>query len=84
MKQNTKDWMQYCSALALLASAIVAALWSFAKLSEIHTTVLTYVGEAVAFCAAVFGLALYAKNEIRKEFRRMQRNDEEQENETEA
>lgn len=80
MKQTTKDWMQYCSALALLASAIVAALWSFAKLSEIHATVLTYVGEAVAFCAAVFGLALYAKNEIRKEFRRMkeEREDDEQ------
>ena len=76
MKQNTKDWMQYLSALGLLASAIIAALWSFAALSEIHATVLTYVGEAVAFCAAVFGLALYAKNEIRKEFRRMNKNNE--------
>lgn len=82
MKQNTKDWMQYCSALALLASAIVAALWSFAALSEIHATVLTYVGEAVAFCAAVFGLALYAKNEIRKEFRRMRNNEDDEDADT--
>ena len=77
MKQHTKDWLQYSSAIALLASAIVAALWSFAKLSEIHATVLTYVGEAVAFCAAVYGIALYTKHEIRNQLRKMDKEEEE-------
>ena len=78
MKQNTKDWMQYLSALALLTSAIIAALWSFAALSEIHATVLTYVGEAVAFCAAVYGIALYTKHEIRNQLRKMDNKEDEE------
>lgn len=69
MKQNTKDWVQYASAIAMLVSAIALAFWSFYKLSEVHGSVLAYVGEAIAFVAGVFGLALYAKNEIKKEFR---------------
>lgn len=73
MKQNTKDWLQYGSAIAMLCSAIGLALWSFGALSEVHSTVLTYVAEAITFVGAVFGLALYAKNEVKKEFSRWQR-----------
>lgn len=73
MKQNTKDWIQYSSAIAMLVSAIALALWSFYALSEVHGSVLAYVGEAIAFVAGVFGLALYAKNEIKKEFTRWER-----------
>lgn len=70
MKQNSKDWIQYGSAIAMLCSAIGLAMWSFYTLSEVHSTVLAYVGEAIAFVAAVFGLALYARNEIKKEMTR--------------
>ena len=69
MKQNTKDWIQYLSAIAMLISAIGLALWSFQTLNMVHSTVLGYVGEAIAFAAAVYGLALYAKNEIHKEMK---------------
>ena len=54
----------------MLASAIALAVWSFAELSEVHGSVLAYVGEAIAFVAGVFGLALYARNEIKKELDR--------------
>lgn len=83
MKQNTKDWFQYSSAIAMLVSAIALALWSFYKLSEVHGSVLAYVGEAIAFVAGVYGLALYAKNEIKKEFRNWRQDGtrEEQKNE---
>lgn len=87
MQQNTKDWIQYISAIAMLVSAITLAFWSFYKLSEVHGSVLAYVGEAIAFVAGVFGLALYAKHEIKKEFRKwLQEQDgmrEEQKNEDE-
>ena len=76
MKQATKDWVQYGSAIAMLASSIVLALWSFYAISEVHGTVLTYVGEAIAFAAGVYGLALYARNEIRREFRNWERTSE--------
>lgn len=85
MKHNTKDWIQYSSAIAMLVSAIALAFWSFYKLSEVHGSVLAYVGEAIAFVAGVFGLALYAKHEIKKEFRnwRQDGSREEQKNEEE-
>lgn len=70
MKQNSKEWIQYGSAIAMLCSAIGLAMWSFYTLCEVHSTVLAYVGEAIAFVAAVFGLALYARNEIKKEMSR--------------
>ena len=69
MKQNTKDWIQYLSAIAMLISAIGLALWSFQTLNQVYSTVLGYVGEAIAFAAAVYGLALYARNEIQKEMK---------------
>lgn len=83
MQQNTKDWIQYSSAIAMLVSAIALALWSFYKLSEVHGSVLAYVGEAIAFVASVYSLALYAKNEIKKEFRNWRQDGtrEEQKNE---
>lgn len=71
MKQNTKDWLQYASAILMIISAIALAFWSFAELSEVHQTVIAYVGEAIAFAAAVYGIALYAKNEIKKEIKKM-------------
>lgn len=75
MKQNTKDWIQYSSAVAMILSAIGLAIWSFNSLSEIHSTVLGYVGEAIAFAAAVYGIALYTKNEIKNELRKMRGED---------
>ena len=76
MKQNTKDWLQYSSAITMLGSAIALAVWSFARISEVHNTILAYVGEAIAFAAAVFGLALYARNEIQREFRKWQKTED--------
>lgn len=69
MKQNTKDWIQYSSAIAMILSAITLAMWSFHSLNEVHSTVLGYVGEAIAFAAAVYGIALYARNEIQREMK---------------
>lgn len=83
MKDNIKDWIQYSSAIAMLASAIVLALWSFSKLDEVHSTVLTYSGIAVSFVSAVFGLALYARNEIRREVRKIHDSDLKKEEENE-
>lgn len=66
MRQNTKDWIHYGSAIAFLGSAIVLAFVSFIVLQYIHNTVLVYVGEAASFAAAVYGIALVARHEIDK------------------
>ncbi|MBP5561325.1 MAG: hypothetical protein J6X70_05955 [Muribaculaceae bacterium] len=66
MKQNTKDWLQYGSALAMLASAIIIAVINFLLEHLIHSSVLVYVSEALAFVAAVFGIATYTNHKIRQ------------------
>ena len=71
MTHNQKEIIQYASAIVMLLSAIVLAVWSFARLSEIHNSIIAYVGEAIAFAAAVYGIALYTRNEIQREIRRI-------------
>lgn len=74
MKQNTKDWMQHLSAVALIASAITLAFVSFSTTHDIGAGPLTYIGEALSAALGLFGISIYVvnkvgemKNEIRKE-----------------
>lgn len=74
MKQNTKDWMQHLSAVALIASAITLAFVSFLTTKDIGAGPLTYIGEALSAALGLFGISIYVvnkvgemKNEIRKE-----------------
>lgn len=76
MKQNTKDWIQYMSAIALIASAIVLVFTSFLTIERVGEGVNTYVGIAVSGGLAIFGVAAYFvnqvaqfKTEIRKELK---------------
>lgn len=43
MKQNTKDWIQYSTAVAMVLSAIVIAFLSFIITSDIASGVLIYI-----------------------------------------
>ena len=66
MRTNTKDWIQYSTAIAMVASGIVLAFLSF-FLTDGHTItdgVLWYVGQALAFAGAVFGISLYVKTKV--------------------
>ena len=66
MKSNTKDWLQYSSAVAMIGSGIVLAFLSF-FLTDGHTItdgVLWYVGQSLAFAGAVFGISLYVKTKV--------------------
>lgn len=73
MKQNTKEWIQYASAIAMLASAIVLVFLNFIFEHIIHSSVLMYVGEAIAFSGAVYGLAVYTHTEIQKQVGRLRK-----------
>lgn len=65
MKQNTKDWIQYGSAIALLTSGIVIALLSVLATMNIGGGTLAYIGEAFGGALAIFGIAAYAVRSIR-------------------
>ena len=64
MKQNTKDWIQYSSAIALIASAIGLAVGSFIVIMDIGAGTLTYIGEALGGALGIFGVATYAKARV--------------------
>lgn len=80
MKQNTKDWIQYLSAIALIASAIVLAFTAFLTINDVPGGVNTYIGIAVSGGLAIFGVAAYMvnqvtqfKTEVRKELEEIKR-----------
>ena len=64
MKQNTKDWIQYSSAIALILSAIVIVFVSFLTIERIAEGVNTYVGIAISGALAIFGVAAYFVNQV--------------------
>lgn len=89
MKQNTKDWIQYVSAVALIASAIVMAFTSFLAIEEITGGVNAYIGIAISGGLAIFGVSAYMvnqvaqfKTEIRREMKRYMKEEEKEEEET--
>jgi len=43
MQSNTKDWIQYGSAIAMILSAIVLAFLSFFAIQAIEASILWYV-----------------------------------------
>ena len=65
MKQHTKDVIQYSSAVAMMSTGIILAVVSFIWLRLIHSSILAYMGEAVGFCSAVYGLTVYSRSKFR-------------------
>lgn len=64
MKQNTKDWIQYGSAIALIASAIAVAVMSVTITMDIAGGTNTYIGIAVSCALAIFGITTFAITQI--------------------
>ena len=78
MKQNTKDWIQYSSALLLIFSAVAMAFVSLALTMEVGSGPLAYIAEALSAALAIFGIGAYVvnkvgemKREIREELEQM-------------
>ena len=64
MKQNTKDWIQYSTAIAMVISAIVIAFLAFIITSNIASGVLIYVAQALCYAAGIFGVSVYFKTKL--------------------
>lgn len=73
MKENTKDWIHYTSAVVLIISAIVMAFVSFFMTMDIGTGPLTYIGESLSAALGLFGIGIYAVNKVNSISRRMDR-----------
>ena len=64
MKTNTKENVQYTTAILFLLSGIVMAFFSYFDLQDVAGGVLTYVGEATAMCGGVFSINLYVRSKV--------------------
>ena len=65
MKSNTKDWIQYSTALMLAGSGVGLAFLSF-FLNEYNIAegVLFYIAQAFVFAGGIFGVSVYIRTKI--------------------
>lgn len=60
MQRNTKEWIQYGSAVLMLASGVILTfLCFFLNHYEIKDNVLWYVAQTLVYAGSVFGVAIY-------------------------
>lgn len=65
MDISKKENIQYSTAIVFLFTGILICFLSFFMNEyDIETGALTYLGEAVAFCAGVFSINLYVKSKV--------------------
>jgi len=62
---TTKDWIQYSSAIAMIASGIILAFMSFFRNDgNISEGVLWYVAQALTYAGGIFGVSIYFKTKL--------------------
>ncbi len=60
MKRNTKEWIQYGSAVGMLASGVLLVfLCFFLNGFEVKDSVLWYVAQCLVYSGSVFGVTVY-------------------------
>lgn len=65
MNSVRKENIQYTTAIGFLITGIVICFLSFFMNEyDIEPGALTYLGEAVAFCAGVFSINLYVRKKV--------------------
>lgn len=74
MTTQKKENIQYTTAIIFLITGIILCFLSFfLNEYEVDRGSLWYLGQSVAFCAAVFGINLLVKNEMLKVEERLNR-----------
>ena len=64
MIQNTKDWIQYSTAVAMIVSAIVIAFLAFFFTADIASGVLIYIAQALCYAGGIFGVSIYFRTKL--------------------
>lgn len=65
MQANTKEWIQYGTAVAMITSGIVLAFLSFFLNNyDIAEGVLWYISQALIYAGGVFGVSIYFKTRL--------------------
>lgn len=65
MQANTKEWIQYGTAVAMITSGIVLAFLSFfLNNHDISEGVLWYISQALIYAGGIFGVSIYFKTRL--------------------
>ena len=63
MQRNTKEWIQYGSAIVLLASGMAMAFLSFFfNGGDVKDSVLWYVSQTFVYAGSIFGVGIYIQS----------------------
>ena len=62
MSTNTKEWIQYSTASAMIVSGIVLSFISFFINGDITEGVLWYMAQALTYAGGIFGVSIYIKS----------------------
>ncbi len=63
MQRNTKEWIQYGSAIALLLSGVAMAfLGFFLNGGDLKDSVLWYVSQTLVYAGSIFGVGIYIQS----------------------
>ena len=65
MTPNSKEWIQYGSAIAMISSGVVLAFLSFFLNDyDIAEGVLWYIAQALVYAGGIFGVSIYFKSKL--------------------
>lgn len=65
MEKNTKEWLQYGSAIGMLASGVALTfLCFFLNQYDINDSVLLYVAQCLVYAGSIFGVSIYIRSKI--------------------
>ena len=63
MQRNTKEWIQYGSAIALQTSGVAMAFLSFfLNGGDLKDSVLWYVSQTLVYAGSIFGVGIYVQS----------------------
>lgn len=66
MKANTKEWIQYGSAVAMLALGGGLSIASFLRSGEIHGSILGLFAQCLVYAGSVFGISVYITDKFKR------------------
>ncbi len=61
---NTKDWIQYGSAIAMILSGIILTFLSYFQHGDVAEGVLWYMAQALTYAGAIFGVSVYFRTKL--------------------
>ena len=64
MTTNTKEWIQYGTAAAMVVSGIVLTFICFFMKGDVTEGVLWYMAQALTFAGGIFGVSIYFRTKL--------------------